>query len=70
MQSPTHHVQYENLGHPVMTSGFLFPVKNTAPSLRHKHTHELICHTPNRAGLRSAANTTLTLVFKSIWEYT
>lgn len=41
MQSPTHQVQYENLGHPVMTSGFLFPVKNTAPSLTHKHTHEL-----------------------------
>lgn len=59
MQSPTHQVQYENLGHPVMTSGFLFPVKNTAPSLTHKHTHEhpRSSHTPSSAGLGSAANT-------------
>lgn len=38
MQPPTHQVQYENLGHPVMTSGFLFPVKNTAP-LSQTQTH-------------------------------
>lgn len=51
MQPPTHQVQYKNLGHPVMTSGFLFPVKNTAPSLTQKHTHDLHArHTLNRAG--------------------
>lgn len=67
IKPPTHQVQYENLGHPVMTSGFLFPVKNTAPlsftyTLSHTQTHSCT-HTAhctlNRAGLGSAIPDTL-----------
>lgn len=51
----------KNLGHPVMTSGFLFPVKIQPP---HSHTiictntlmYSAACHTPNKAGPASAAN--------------
>jgi hypothetical protein len=33
MKPPTHQVQYENLGLPVMTFGFLFPVETFQLSL-------------------------------------
>lgn len=60
IKPPTHQVQYENLGHPVMTSGFLFPVKNTAPlsftyTLSHTntllHTHCSLHPEQSRPGI-------------------
>ena len=42
MKPPTHQVQYENLGLPVMTFGFLFPVEHSARATinTHRHTHK------------------------------
>lgn len=46
MQPPTHQVQYENLGHPVMTSGFLFPVKIQPLSYTRLHAQTHSCAPP------------------------